>query len=482
MKTRRLVPVLLALALAGCKLEVLCAPGQTLCGDHCISIDVDAENCGGCGVRCRSHEQCDAGACTGSPGTTSCAGAWVDLVTDPGHCGGCGISCGEAEVCRADGVLGGGCTGSCPSATVSCAGACVALASDRFHCGACGVECRRGESCRGGACLPELYVACFATDDVRPVSAELRSGIPKPAGDGPVFVEVEGPRVHVSSSLSHSVTTFEASLREPGWEHLLGRGDLENLTARGDRLYVSNSDAGTLVVMRGDTGAFMDEVVLSPQGGSNPRAVAFVGDVAYVALAGRDLESGGQEIAVVDFSGARGVVRERIHVGHLVSPDALAFPAGAAAVGDKVYVSLANLKLGPWGYTDPAGPSKLAVLDTSVDPIVLTSIDLGPDCRNAGNVALDGTTLWVTCGDMMGPNVLPVDVSGPAPVVGTPIGTGLWCPWSIAFCRGMGYVTDACKGDVFRFDPTGATSNVTETVCPTGPAGWAYTADVACAP
>ncbi len=479
-----------ALALPGCKAEIVCAAGQSLCGDRCVSTDVDAANCGGCGVRCGTHQQCDAGACACADGATSCGGACVDLTTDPGHCGACDRACGGTDTCRADGVLGTGCAAACPEGTFACDRACVVRASDPFNCGACGNECRRGESCRAGTCAPDLYVACFATDDVRPVSAGLRSGIPQPAGDGPVYLAVDGPRLHVSSSLSHSVTTFGAPLRDPGYEHLLGAGDLENLTMHGGRLYVSNSDAGTLVVMRGDTGEFVDEVVLSPRAGSNPRATAFVGDTAYVALAGKDAESGGQEIAVVDFSGPRGVVTQRISLASLASPGALATPTGVAAVGDRVYVTTANLGLGPYGYTEPAGPSKLAVID-SLDPDALSSIDLGAACQNAGGIAAQGTTLWVACSWFATPSferiasVIPVDVSGGTPIVGTPIdvaSAGVWSPWSVAFCRGMGYVTDSWSGQVARFDPTGATSTVAAGVCPAGSAGWAMAADIACGP
>ncbi|HEX9400214.1 MAG TPA: MXAN_6577-like cysteine-rich protein [Anaeromyxobacter sp.] len=483
MKTTIWIAAALAVTLAGCKTEILCAAGQTLCGDHCFSTDVDAEHCGACAVRCGSHEECDAGACGCAGGATACGGACVDLVTDPAHCGSCGTVCGGSDACRADGVLGTGCAASCPGGTQPCGRACVELASDRFNCGACGTECRRGESCRAGACAADLYVACFATDDVRPVSASLRSGIPQPAGDGPIALAVEGNRVHVASSLSHSVTTFATSFRGPGYEHFLGAGDLEEVTAHDGRLYVSNSDAGTLVVMRGDTGAFVDEVVLSPRAGTNPREVAFVGDTAYVALAGKDAESGGQEIAVVDFSGPRGVVTSRIPVAALAAPGALAFPSGVVALGTKVYATTGNLKLGMFGYTDPAGPSQLAVLDTAVDPVALTTLDLGDACTNAGAVAAEGSRIWISCGGTG--NVLPVDVSGGAPVVGAPVATGLWGPWKIAFCRGMGYVTDAWMGQVFRFDPTGAASPASAAVCPLvgqNPYKWAFAAGVACAP
>ncbi len=478
------VVVVAASALAGCKVEVLCAQGETLCGDRCISIDVDAENCGACGVHCGSHQECAAGSCTCAPGAALCGATCADTVTDPAHCGGCGTACAAGEFCRAD-DLGTGCdSAGCPEGLAACGHACVDHATDRFHCGACGVECRRGESCRGGACMPDLYVACFATDDVRPVNASLRSGIPQPAGDGPIALAVEGPRLHVANSLSHSVTTFSADLRSRGYERILGGNDLEYVTVHGGRVYVSNSSGGTLVVMDGATGDPLDEVDLGGRAGVNPRGAAFVGDTAFVALAGETPESGGQEIALVDFSGPRGVVTSRISVAALASPGALAFPTGVVAVGTKVYVTISNLGLSPYGYgyTDAAGPSKVAVIDTA-NGNALSLVDLGSGCESAGDVAAEGSRIWISCSWWMNPGIVPVDLSGEAPAVGAPVSTlGLGGPWNIAFCRGMGYVTDSWSGTLLRFDPSGASSSATAVVCPNGPSGWAFAADVACAP
>jgi YVTN family beta-propeller protein len=474
------VVAILAALLTGCTEEITCAAGDSVCGKRCVSIAVDPENCGGCGIRCGSHEACEDGACVCAAGAIPCGESCVDVVTDPEHCGGCGEACAPGEFCRAD-APGAGCDTACPdpdgATLTACGHACVDLASDRFHCGACDRACGNGEGCHDGTCAPDLFVSCFATDDVRPLHASLRRGLPQRAGDGPAAVALEGARLHVASSLSHSVTTFAATLRGPGVERILGGEDFENVVAHGGRLYVANSGGGTIIVIDGATGAVVDEVDLADKAGVNPRGITFVGDLAYVALMGRDAESGGQEVAVVDFAGAAGIVTKRIPVATLVPGPGLAFPTGAASIGTTVYVTLANLKLGMFGYTDPAGPSKLAVIDTA-DGDALLALDLGEGCMNAGDVAAEGGRVWVTCGGTG--NVLPVDVAGGAPVGGAPVATGLGGPWSIAFCGGMGYVTDAWGGNVFSFDPAGVATSTTVEVCPPGPQGWTFASDVAC--
>ncbi|MBK7865106.1 MAG: hypothetical protein IPJ65_42220 [Archangiaceae bacterium] len=39
------------------------SPTATVCGFACVETDTDAENCGGCRVRCAPAQQCSAGHC-----------------------------------------------------------------------------------------------------------------------------------------------------------------------------------------------------------------------------------------------------------------------------------------------------------------------------------------------------------------------------------------------------------------------------------
>jgi hypothetical protein len=69
-------------------------------------------HCGGCGLACSTNHinaACAAGSCNGTcaAGWTDCNGnktldgCEIDLATDANNCGGCGIKCGSGEVCAA---------------------------------------------------------------------------------------------------------------------------------------------------------------------------------------------------------------------------------------------------------------------------------------------------------------------------------------------------------------------------------------------
>jgi hypothetical protein len=484
---RPMILAAVALALAACSSDKTCPTGEALCGDACTSLEIDSANCGACGVACGAYQECDAGSCACGPGTAECGGECVDLTASPSHCGACGNDCtagGDGPKCAT--VAGAtACTLECPAPLADCGGGCVELARDRWNCGACGVACRRGEDCRDGACKPDLVVACFATDDVRPANSALRVGLARNAGDGPIALALSGGRVYAANSLSHTLSSFAQDLGD-GREIVLAGEDFEALAARDDRLYVSNAGFGTLIVYDPAQEKVVDEVALGERSGINPRGIAFVGDRAYVALYGTHATSGGQEVVVVDFSGLAtctappcGEVVRRISVLDGADGEGLPFPSQPLARGTKVYVTLANLKLGGFGfYTDPAGNGKLAVIDTAAEDAV-AYVDLGDGCTNPGGIAELGDTLWIACGATG--TLLPVDVSGASPDPGAPVATTV-VPGKLAFCRGSGYVTDQWSGTIMRFDPAGLEAPHSAAVCPESEAGWAWAADVACAP
>ncbi len=43
-----------------------CATGQVLCGDVCVPVQSDSNNCGACGIRCSAGQSCQAGFCKNS--------------------------------------------------------------------------------------------------------------------------------------------------------------------------------------------------------------------------------------------------------------------------------------------------------------------------------------------------------------------------------------------------------------------------------
>ncbi len=406
----------------------------------------------------------------------------------------------------------------CPSDQADCGGGCVALAADPSHCGACGRACGAGEACRagactdcasvcgagrcrGGACLADVEVACFATDEVRGVAISLEpAGPPRAADDGPVALAAQGGALWVSHALVPTLLGIRPGEPQPLRLTLAG-SDLEAVRPVGDLLAVSDSGAGTLVVVDPGRVRAVDEVDLAARPGDfpNPLGMDFVGTMGYVALYGSALEPSfaeAQAIAVVDLSASASCVAppcatvlKRIGLdlpSGSFTPGAydrpgFPFPSRVARAGTRAFVTLSNLLKGASGfYTEPAGDGRLAVVDAAQGD-ALRLVDLGPGCRNPGGIAAAGETVWVACGASGA--VVPVDVSGPDPVVGAPVPLPGIVPGNVTFCRGRGFVTDQYTGAVARFDPAGAEPAATAEVCPKDPvAGFAWAADVACGP
>jgi hypothetical protein len=62
-----------------------CATGYTQCGDHCVNLDADSENCGMCGVSCPSGVTCSLGECggAGEAGADDAADTGADRTVAP---------------------------------------------------------------------------------------------------------------------------------------------------------------------------------------------------------------------------------------------------------------------------------------------------------------------------------------------------------------------------------------------------------------
>jgi hypothetical protein len=418
----------------------------------------------------------------------------------------------------------------CATGELLCGDACVA-ATDPEHCGACGTRCASGQACahstsQGGApqcveclagdpqCATALYVACFATDQVIGVSADLGAVTAQyRVDDGPISLARAAAGLYVANGVSPPVVDLvQPGQSDPGRFVLPAAGGssyLGLLRVRDGRIYASNPGVQTLMAIDGANGAVLQEVPVwvNPGDVANPGGFDFVGDRAYVPLSGNTWTTPdnapsydtSQQIAVVDFSTDPASVVKRIglNVPNSHDTDAFPFPNSALAVGSRVYVTLANLKYGEglegWGsaYVVPAGNGRLAVIDTAADD-ALSIVDLRAQCQNPGGLAVAGTTLWVACiGATPGseqwrevpPSIVPVDLSGPTPIVGDAIVTPSTVSGKIAFCNGVAYVGDQNSGKVLRFDPTGETAPVVADVClPDEAAGFAYAADVACGP
>ena len=498
-----------------------CADGRADCGGACVDVRSDPAHCGGCATVCAGESVCTtdgAGftACQGAcalPTQTACGRACVDLRSDPDHCGGCGIACAAGSVCTTDGAGATSCQDACALPTqTACGRACVDVRSDSAHCGACGRACGKGEHCEAGACAADLYLACYSSDEVVEGTRDLRRGGSIPVAPGPMAFATLGDTLYLASSDYTAVETLSAIRRDPPAvrvdvlrELSAPRQDIQALEVHDGLLYVSHASVGTLLVLT-PGGAVVDELPLVPAGAPagtpnpNPNGIAFAGDDAYVALNERN------EVVVLDVSAmpacARGEASPpcatevaRIDVQPLASPGAFARPSRLATVGGRVYAALVNLDA-QWN-PPPGSSGRLAAIDAAkraLDTTVVTGdvaglVDLGAGCLDPAGLALNGQTLWVTCGDfdysaypkvaIVGGGVVPVDVSGATPVPGAvlPAGPGE-APGNLAFCGGTGYVGDRNSGRVFRLDPAAGIVDGTE-LCPISD-NYAYVSDLAC--
>jgi hypothetical protein len=115
-----------------------CAEGLELCGEQCVDLSSDSDNCGECGVACRADEVCSQGECTSecAVGLTQCDQECVNLDSSILHCGECGNSCREGQQCVA-GECVGEATGGDVSEPIPAApnGTTALAASDSGGCG-----------------------------------------------------------------------------------------------------------------------------------------------------------------------------------------------------------------------------------------------------------------------------------------------------------------------------------------------------------
>ncbi len=161
--------------------ELACPEGETRCGNICVNLQTDENNCGECGLPCASELSagvCIGGTCACSPGTTRCDDVCANTKRDPLNCGQCGNACPDAQEC-----LDGACAPEatvCPDGQTLCDDACVNLQTDINNCGACGIGCAGGEECAGGVCKTAAEIGC---PEGQLLCGDMcRTGVPIPSG------------------------------------------------------------------------------------------------------------------------------------------------------------------------------------------------------------------------------------------------------------------------------------------------------------
>lgn len=142
-----------------------CRPGSTPCGEQCVDIASDHQNCGACNKLCAAGERCALGQCvTSCPSQTptACGFSCVDLRTNRKHCGACGQECPDNMLC-----FQSQCIVSCPTSAPACGSehhktccslsccnnTCVDISSNVRHCGKCDEICSVGHICFEGKCV-----------------------------------------------------------------------------------------------------------------------------------------------------------------------------------------------------------------------------------------------------------------------------------------------------------------------------------------
>ncbi len=95
-----------------------CPAGTALCGNTCINIGSNSNNCGACSHVCPAGQMCVSGHCQQQcpSGQVACNGTCINTHTDSNNCGSCGTACRPDQICA-----NGKC--QCPSGQTACNGA-----------------------------------------------------------------------------------------------------------------------------------------------------------------------------------------------------------------------------------------------------------------------------------------------------------------------------------------------------------------------
>ncbi|MCA9690675.1 MAG: hypothetical protein KC636_13785 [Myxococcales bacterium] len=138
-----------------------CGGGEVFCGDACIDVLYDNDNCGQCGNKCMAGTYCDFGQCACDGGIV-CGNSCVDIYSDTNNCGDCGNKCPSGAYCDF-----GDC--ACEFPEELCGNSCVDTQSDEDNCGFCNNKCGANETCQNGFCQggnPDVGTCCTPMETI----------------------------------------------------------------------------------------------------------------------------------------------------------------------------------------------------------------------------------------------------------------------------------------------------------------------------
>jgi len=460
--------------LTGCpKQGIVCAAGQSACGNTCIDTQSDASQCGACGHSCDVKQVCASGACQCQPGTQLCGSTCTDVQSDATHCGTCGIACADGDVCE-----GGTCLVACSKPGFTrCGHSCVNLQTDPAHCGACATSCADVQTCHSGACAYDVVAACYNQG----VLVGVQAG-----------ADLVGPRVASSPNPQALAVTRDGLLVGDGQDPFISQAhrdlslfpntaraasgkDLRHLLVEEPYVYAVEDGSHTLQVLKRSQGTdgvptYTTVGQLGLGDNSFPQAIAQVGTRLYIPLFGGfgASASSGQSLVIVDVS-------DKAHPSHVktvpIEVDLQPFggqpslprPSWVAAQQGRIYVTLNNLRP---DYS-VGGPGLLARYDPGSDH--LDTVSLGGNCLNPTFVTAFGTGLLVVCGGSTDYNTGVTTQTGVVLLDGRDVRVSfanLECPAAQPDCRSASathlavsgtrvYVGDASQGRLFVFEVVG---------------------------